>query len=529
MINNSDLMKKILKIVLGSVSLILIGAGIYACYQFRDRHPNYQADLRLSSGSGPLEAGFAKVDITPTDFETWEDVDGNAKYEPDKGDRFIDQNGNGKFDAIWLAGFHTARPAQGVRDRLWARAMVLRSGDITLALCVIDMIGFGSDEVIATRKMIAAALPDIDYVIIASTHVHSSPDVMGIWGPSEYTRGVNAAYLSRVQTGIKDAVAAAYGAKKKALVKFAAEANKLKGLVGDTRMPMVSDAGLKLMQVIDAETSETLGTLMNWGNHPETLWSKNLQLSSDFADPWRNYVENGIPVSDSLVTPGIGGVAIFLNGAIGGLMTTHPDMSMTDPYTGQAYDKASPEKIQAQGKALAKVTLETLSDTSLPVLSSLDMGINAKTIELAMDNELFQLAAFLGIFDRGFVGWKKIRSEVSAWYLGPATFVHVPGELYPEILHGGIESPAGADFQLSPVEVPAIGSRIPGQYAFFTGMSNDMIGYIIPKSQWDVKPPFTYGNSKRPYGEINSLGPETAPKIHQEVLRVLDELPKRVK
>jgi hypothetical protein len=178
---------------------------------------------------------------------------------------------------------------------------------------------------------------------------------------------------------------------------------------------------------------------------------------------------------------------------------------------------------------LAKITLETLKDTSLPLRASLDMGIRAQSIELSMDNGLFHLAAFLGIFDRGFVGWKKIRSEVSAWYLGPATFVHVPGELYPEILHGGIASPAGGDFQLSPVEVPSIGSQIPGKYAFFSGMSNDMIGYIIPKSQWDVKPPFTFDNSKRPYGEINSLGPETAPRIHEEVLRVLRELPVRVR
>ena len=58
-------------------------------------------------------------------------------------------------------------------------------------------------------------------------------------------------------------------------------------------------------------------------------------------------------------------------------------------------------------------------------------------------------------------------------------------------------------------------------------MSNDMIGYIIPKSLWDVKPPFTYGNNKRPYGEINSLGPETGPTIHRDVLVVLKELPQR--
>jgi hypothetical protein len=222
----------------------------------------------------------------------------------------------------------------------------------------------------------------------------------------------------------------------------------------------------------------------------------------------------------------VGGVAIFLNGAVGGLMTTAPDLAVVDPYTGVSYQKQAPDKLLAQGKALAKITLETLRDSNLVVHTSLDLGIRARSIDLQMDNSLFQLAAFVGIFDRGFVGWKKIRSEVSAWKLGPATFVHVPGELYPEILYGGIESPAGADFNMMPVEVPALKEKIPGQYVFFSGMSNDMIGYIVPKSQWDVNPPFTYDYKERPYGEINSLGPDTAPTIHGEVLEALKDLQK---
>jgi hypothetical protein len=110
--------------------------------------------------------------------------------------------------------------------------------------------------------------------------------------------------------------------------------------------------------------------------------------------------------------------------------------------------------------------------------------------------------------------------------MGSASFVHIPGELYPEILNGGVESPEGADFGIAPVEVPAIRSVMPGKFRFFNGMSNDMIGYIVPKSQWDEKPPFTYGREKRPYGEINSLGPETAPILHKLVLELLEEMSK---
>jgi hypothetical protein len=199
-------------------------------------------------------------------------------------------------------------------------------------------------------------------------------------------------------------------------------------------------------------------------------------------------------------------------------------MEVKDPYSKEVYLKQSTDKVVAQGRALAKITLETMADSAAVLIHDTELAIRAETIELKMDNQLFHLASFLGIFDRGFTKWKHIRSEVAAWKLGPATFVHVPGELYPEILHGGIESPIGGDFAIKPLEVPALQSQIPGQFKFFAGMSNDMVGYIIPKSQWDIAPPYTYQNEKRPYGEVNSLGPETAPKIHAAVLKVLKEL-----
>jgi len=517
-------MKKIFLFLFSTILILLLAAWVVSIYQFRDRHAGYWIDLNLQSSQNDVQAGFAKVDISPDIPDTWVDENGDAKYNPKDGDTYTDGNGNGQFDAVWLAGFHSARAAQAVLDPLWARAMVLDAGDVKMALVVIDMIGFGNDEVIASRKLIQVTNPELDYVIISSTHVHSSPDLMGLWGESQFETGVDPAYLDQVQKGIQEAVKLASATKKAAIFRFSENEEDLKPLVGDTRDPQVFDAGLKLMQVLDAENMQTLGTLMNWGNHPETLWAQNIDVSSDFAHHWREMVENGIVEKDSTLIEGVGGVAIFLNGAIGGLMTTHPSMEVIDPYSKEKFKLQNLDKIVAQGRALAKVTLETLQDSSFFEASKVNLSIRAETIELKMDNKLFHLAAYLGIFDRGFTKWKHIRSEVSAWKLGPATFVHVPGELYPEILHGGIESPEGADFGIEPLEIPTIQSQIPGQFKFFAGMSNDMVGYIVPKSQWDVDPPFTYTNKDRPYGEINSLGPETGPKIHSAVLKILKEL-----
>ena len=91
-------------------------------------------------------------------------------------------------------------------------------------------------------------------------------------------------------------------------------------------------------------------------------------------------------------------------------------------------------------------------------------------------------------------------------------------------MNGGVEAPDGQDYDLEPVEVPYIRSQMKGDFNFVVGMANDMVGYIIPKSQWDEEAPFTYGRDKAPYGEENSIGPETGPKVHKELGILLEEL-----
>ena len=137
---------------------------------------------------------------------------------------------------------------------------------------------------------------------------------------------------------------------------------------------------------------------------------------------------------------------------------------------------------------------------------------------------LFRSATMLGVMDRGTVGWMKMRTELSVFKIGEVSFVTIPGEIYPEIVNGGVEAPEGRDFKIDPVEVPAIREMMPGKYKFVFGLANDEIGYIIPKSQWDVKAPFGYGREKAQYGEGNSLGSETAPVLHQNLKEMLGEL-----
>jgi len=294
-------------------------------------------------------------------------------------------------------------------------------------------------------------------------------------------------------------------------------------LVKDTRQPEVFDSGLRLIKAVDQASGQTLGSLTAWADHAETLWSKNLLITSDFCHYVREGVEKGVMKGDSVVKPGIGGISVYVNGAVGGLMTTHPSLTVKDPITGVEYKEPTYEKAEAQGKAVSLAVLNAMENPS-EILDSAAISLIVKTVDFPIDNTLFKLGSMLGILDRGTVGWMKMRSEVSACRIGPLSIVTVPGEPYPELINGGIEAPEGNDFGIQPQELPVVRDMMPGKYKFVFGLANDEIGYIIPKSQWDVEAPYTYGRKDSPYGEENSLGPETASILHKNLQEILGEL-----
>ncbi|TAL62189.1 MAG: hypothetical protein EPN88_13630, partial [Bacteroidetes bacterium] len=128
-----------------------------------------------------LKAGFAALPITPEVPDKWIDKNGDAKYKPKDGDTFTDGNGNGKFDPVWIAGFGHRRAAAGIHDDLWARTIVIDDGQTRLAIVSLDVIGLMNNSVNDVRKMISPEA-GISYVIIASTHSHEGPDLLGLWG-----------------------------------------------------------------------------------------------------------------------------------------------------------------------------------------------------------------------------------------------------------------------------------------------------------------------------------------------------------
>lgn len=517
-------MKKFLKLFSLFIFLVVLVIGGMFIYNWRDRQPGYAIDLTLENDTPQtLQVGFAKKAITPTIIDTWNDANGDNKYDEDDGDTFNDLNNNGKFDAFWIAGMSNAKPAQGVHDDVWSRVMVLDDGKSRIAMISMDAIGFLHGDVIDIRNRIPKEL-NIDYTLLSSTHTHESNDLVGIWGESVFKSGVNPEIMEYVKAQTVAAIVEAASKLRPAKLVFAEDLSQRdSALMKDTRKPIVKATGIHLMQVLDLENDQTLGTIINWSNHPETLWSQNLLIGSDFPHYVREGIEKGVYNGEELMQEGVGGVAIYFSGAIGGLMAPHPSISITDPFTGTPYAEPTYEKTKALGDHIALMSLEALKLRGDTVLTS-NISVRAKTIFAPLDNITFKIASGIGLIKMGMSEYFKTRTEVGAIRIGPAMFLSIPGEIYPEIIFGGVEAPEGREFDIQPIETPPIQDFITDKYKFYLGLSNDEIGYIIPKSEWDTGKPYLYNDERDTYGEENSLGPETGPLIYKSLIEVIREL-----
>ena len=188
------------------------------------------------------------------------------------------------------------------------------------------------------------------------------------------------------------------------------------------------------------------------------------------------------------------------------------------------------EKTARYGVLLGQAAVRA-ADKAKPVALT-PFVVRTRKVFLPLANPAYVSARQFGVLDREAFHWKgspdeadplpeldtakplAMRTEVGYLRLGELDIACIPGEIYPEIVLDKVQTPAdaGADFPDAPTE-PAIYKQLAGPHRMMIGLANDEIGYIIPKRQWDAKPPFAYKRKAAQYGEINSLGPETAPLI----------------
>ncbi len=367
---------------------------------------------------------------------------------------------------VYLAGFQGNRVATGVADDLRVRTMALREEGRPFALAVCDLIGLVREDTLAVR----ASLPGVD-VVVASTHTHSGPDTIGLWGPDERTRGVDEPYLERVRERVVASIESAVASLEPAWLRFGAA--PVDGVVRNFRDPEVLDDVVSVL-VAEGEDGSAIGTLLNFPCHPEVLDGESTVVSADMAGAACRAVERGR-----------GGIAVWASGGLGG---------MQSPDTGVR----TPEEAGRLGSLVASAALGALGAERFRP----ELRYRRAEVDLSLWNPRFRAALDAGLL-RGTVGGGQLRTEVSLLELGPARVAFAPGEVLPAL---GLVIKEG------------LACRFP----FLVGLANDELGYILPREQFVE--PADWDDPGPQYEESMSVGPETGPRLMDALDRLLADL-----
>lgn len=430
--------------------------------------------------AGELLAGAGKRDITP-------------KLAPGK--------------PVYIAGFGLNRQATGVMDPLWARCAAMATGAKPVVLCGVDAIGIFHGDVLRIRARVKElARRDAD-VVVAATHSHQTPDTMGLWGPQEGVSGVDEAHNAFVVEQTAQAAAEALGTLRPAAAMLVQkEPVNPQSWFADSRPPVVTDPAVTGIVLLGLRR-ERLATVVHWTNHPESLGSGNTLLSAD-------YVAHIYKAFDGVE----GGVTVFLNGAVGG-MQSPLGAGFSDPITGRPPAKDSRRFAEVLADAATGALREATEEARMAILDTVEY--RETRMKVPVTNRRFLAAAKANLFKSNAPVSPDgvIETPVGYLRLGMGGRVQleaamVPGELYPELALGGVQRDPNGDFPNAAEERP-LKSMMTAPLRIVIGLANDEIGYIIPKLQWDEKPPFTFGAPKAWYGEINAAGPDVAPALER--------------
>ena len=525
-------------------------------------------DAGCEDASSTLQVGASAQTITPTCFEQWEDVDGNSRYSTstdivldcgcdqlcpgDEGYLESDEGeGDGLFEAIWLAGYNSGRPANFVHDDIWARTIFFSQGDVDIAVVSVDLVGFFGSDVEILRERLSSQLPELDHLIVSSTHVHSGPDVLGQWGRVPGTTGRNNRYQEELYGIMVEGVLEAWDNKQEATMSVGSVDTSTysnekgsRNIIHDHRDPKIIDTELGVAHFVNP-AGESIATMVSFGNHPEVLTSDSLGITSDFVDATRRGVENGIAYPNQQID-GVGGVCVYVSAAVGGMMSPLR-VEVTDG-SGQSYRDNNFEKSDALGNVMAELTLQAVS--SAEIVSDPSLSFAVQSFDVPIENILFQLAFQSGMFDRSLSNYEDgelldpnrtplVQTEITMLDVGNIRMQSVPGELLPELAIGGYDdsaqpytsletiigddNPNPPDLSQSP-EGPYIKERMGRSHNWIIGLANDELGYFVPAYNYKLSEasPYIEQAPGDHYEETNSLGPSAYPIIEQEIYRLLD-------
>jgi hypothetical protein len=399
-------------------------------------------------------AGFANVSISPTVFHR-----------------------------VCLGGFGECplcRQAEGVHDDIYARVMYLNLNGDEVTFVSLDIIGM-SNLFIQDAIALMEGVVDTDRVIMSSTHSHSTPDLVGLWGwvPESYRTFV----LNQVQTAV-------IAAKKNAQPAILKTVQTSYNITNNRRGWLTTDYGLLAIWALNSQTNELIGLVANFGCHPTVIGSSNHLVSRD----WVSGLIDGL--EETLGS----GKAMYVNAAQGD----------TSPKADNGADDF--ERAENYGRSIASTVLQAMNSNGVLTIDTSALYFVKTLFRHCVTNQKFLLAMSVGCMDYDFVtadstcppGFplpsKMVQTQLVYLRLGTQVQLAViPGESLSRLAVDGVGYPG------FPYSTDSIKSVMTAPVHGIWGLSTDFLGYMVPDDEWNA-PPQNKNPDNGHYEEGVSLG-----------------------
>ena len=352
-------------------------------------------------------------------------------------------------------GARMSKPAEGIHDRIWVKALVLSDGQKKYCIVTMDIVGIPPN----VKPMVIDKIKNFGWnaenVLFLPSHSHTSLNMSAL---------NNKNILNLPQLGIFHPELLEFVVKKLAKVITLAD-NNLKSVVVGTgrknvegmnrnrRGAKFSDKDLTVTR-FDLTNGKPLAVLVNWTAHPTLMDENDMWVSGG----WPGYLQRELEewIGNDIV-------AMYFNGAEG-------DLSPTPPTGGSHYEKA-----EIYGRKIAKETVEIYHNIKPKSNPIFDFNYNIIDLPKPTAHPTFKATggAEYGIDDKGIQIILKImcpeKVGIGAVRIGELLIVGVPGELFCEL---GLK--VKNNLSTLGINYPVIG-----------GIANEWISYILSAKQYE--------------------------------------------
>jgi len=319
------------RIALG-VGLLLLAVSVATItpvdHQPFIRQPFHQSTLSRLNPALPepshlpssVRAGFSRVRLTP-------ELDAPA-----------DLPSEGRFRSVPLAGYgaRSGRPATGVHDDVWVKAVALEAGSQRVVWVALDAL-------IVPREVADAAAEQLstdpglarEQLYLGATHTHSS---LGGWGEGVVAEAFAGGFVPGIRSWMTDRIVAAARLAVSNLAPASVGSGSFQA-PSHIRNRLVQEAGrvdseFSLLKFNRPDGSNAV--IGAFGAHATVLGASNMDFSADYPGAWARYIEETT-----------GSLALFIAGGVGS-------------HSARTESGTPMEKVARLGRQLGNETLQAL-------------------------------------------------------------------------------------------------------------------------------------------------------------------------